>query len=128
MTGNPIVAIVDDDPAVLRALHRLIQLRGYTVESFTSAQGFLDASTRCQPDCLVLDVHLNGSGFELQARLAAAGMKIPIIFITAHDDVATRRRIEESGAVAHFWKPVNGQALLDAIRLAIGSGSLPRPA
>ena len=128
MIGNTLVAVVDDDPAVLRALHRLIQLHGYTVESFTSAQDFLEASSRCQPACLVLDVHLNGSGFELQARLAAAGMKIPTIYITAHDDAATRRRIEESGAVAHFWKPVDGQALLDAIRLAIGSGDLPRPA
>ncbi|HEY2996058.1 MAG TPA: response regulator [Methylomirabilota bacterium] len=120
MTDIPVIAIVDDDPSVLRSLHRLIQLNGYTVESFASAEGFLDASTRCRPDCLVLDVHLNGSGFELQARLAADGMKIPTIFITAHDDDATRRRIEESGAVAHFWKPVDGQALLDAIRRAIG--------
>jgi FixJ family two-component response regulator len=120
VTDIPVIAIVDDDPSVLRSLHRLIQLNGYTVESFASAEGFLDASTRCRPDCLVLDVHLNGSGFELQARLAADGMKIPTIFITAHDDDATRRRIEESGAVAHFWKPVDGQALLDAIRRAIG--------
>ncbi len=61
-------------------------------------------------------------------NVAADGIKIPTIFVTAHDDDATRRRIEESGAVAHFWKPVDGQALLDAIRLAIGSGHLPRPA
>jgi len=127
VTDVPVVAVVDDDPSVLRALHRLIQLNGYTVESFVSAQDFLDASTRCRPDCLVLDVHLNGSGFELQARLAADGMKIPIIFITAHDDDATRRRIEESGAVAHFWKPVDGQALLDAIRVAIGPNDSPGP-
>jgi FixJ family two-component response regulator len=125
VTDIPVIAIVDDDPSVLRSLHRLIQLNGYTVESFASAEGFLDASTRCRPDCLVLDVHLNGSGFELQARLAADGMKIPTIFITAHDDDATRRRIEESGAVAHFWKPVDGQALLDAIRRAIGPDDPP---
>ena len=120
LTDIPVIAIVDDDPSVLRSLHRLIQLNGYTVESFTSAESFLDASTRSRPDCLVLDVHLNGSGFELQARLAADGMKIPTIFITAHDDDATRRRIEESGAIAHFWKPVDRRALLDAIRRAIG--------
>ena len=125
LTDIPVIAIVDDDPSVLRSLHRLIQLNGYTVESFVSAQDFLDASTRCRPDCLVLDVHLNGSGFELQARLAADGMKIPTIFITAHDDDATRRRIEESGAVAHLWKPVDGQALLQAIRRAIGPDDPP---
>jgi FixJ family two-component response regulator len=126
VTDVPVVAVVDDDPSVLRALHRLIQLNGYTVESFASAQDFLDASIRCRPDCLVLDVHLNGSGFELQARLTADGMKIPIIFITAHDDDATRRRIEESGAVAHLWKPVDGQALLQAIRRAIGPADPPK--
>jgi FixJ family two-component response regulator len=120
VTSAPLVAIVDDDPSVLRGLQRLLELNGYTVESFTSAQGFLDAASRCQPACLVLDVHLNGSGFELQAHLDAAAIKIPTIFITAHDDDATRRRIEASGAVAHFWKPVDGQALLQAIRRAIG--------
>ena len=125
MTSAPVIALVDDDPSVLRALQRLLQVNGYTVESFASAQGFFDASTRCHPACLVLDVHLNGSGFELQARLAAAGIKIPTIYITAHDDDATRRRIEKSGAVAHFWKPVDGQALLQAIRQAIGSRDHP---
>jgi len=125
VTSATVIAIVDDDPSVLRALQRLLELNGYMVESFVSAQGFLDASTRCHPACLVLDVHLNGSGFELQARLAAAGIKIPTIFITAHDDDATRRRIEASGAVAHFWKPVDGQALLHAIRRAIGPDDHP---
>jgi FixJ family two-component response regulator len=125
VTSASVIAIVDDDPSVLRALQRMLEVNGYTVASFVSAQGFLDASTHCQPACLVLDVHLNGSGFELLARLAAAGIKIPTIFITAHNDDATRRRIEESGAVAHFWKPVDGQALLQAIRRAIGPDDHP---
>jgi FixJ family two-component response regulator len=120
VTNSHVIAIVDDDPAIRRALHRLVQAHGYTVESFSSARDFLDASTRCRPACLVLDVHLNGSGFELQERLAADGMKIPIIFITADGDDSTRRRIENSGAAAHLWKPVDGPALLHAIRSAIG--------
>ena len=120
MTSSPaLIAIVDDDPALLRALHRLVQANGYSVESFASARAFLDASTR--PDCLVLDVHLNGTGFELQERLAADGMKIPLIYITADDGDSTRRRIQESGAVAHLLKPVEGSTLLDAIRGALGS-------
>jgi FixJ family two-component response regulator len=118
VTSPHLIAIVDDDASLLRALHRLVQSNGYAVESFTSARAFLDGSSR--PACLVLDVHLNGTGFELQQRLAADGMKIPIIFITAHDDDSTRRRLETSGAVAYLWKPVDGQALLDAIRLAVG--------
>ena len=116
---------VDDAPSILRALHRLVLSNGYTVASFLSARDFLDALARCRPVCLVLDVHLNGSGFDLQKRLAADGMKIPIIFITAHDDDATRRRLEKSGAAGHLWKPVDEQALLAAIRRAIGPDGNP---
>ena len=125
VTDIPVIAIVDDDPSLLRALHRLVQSNGYTVESFTSARDFLDASTR--PDCLVLDVHLNGTGFELQERLVADGMKIPIIFITADDGDSTRHRLETSGATACLWKPVDGQALLQAIRRALGSSAAGDP-
>jgi FixJ family two-component response regulator len=116
----PVIAIVDDDASTRRALHRLVQAKGYAVESFASAGEFLDAVPHCRPACLVLDVHLNGTGFELQERLAADGMNIPIIFITAHDDDSTRCRIETSGAAAYLWKPVDGQALLRAIRRAVG--------
>jgi FixJ family two-component response regulator len=115
----PVIVIVDDDASIRRALHRLVQAKGYTVESFASAREFLDAVPHCRPACLVLDVHLNGSGFELQERLAAEGLKIPIIFITAHDDDSTRRRLEKSGAVAHLWKPVDAHELLQAIQRAI---------
>ena len=114
-----VIAIVDDDASIRRALHRLIQAKGFAVESFASARDFLDAVPHCRPACLVLDVHLNGSGFELQERLAADGMKIPIIFITAHDDDSTLHRLEKCGAVAHLWKPVDEQALLPAIHRAI---------
>ncbi len=120
-----VIAVVDDDPSICRALHRLISSNGYAVESFASARAFLDAVTRSRPVCIVLDVHLNGNGFDLQNRLAADGMKIPIIFITADDDALTRRRVEQSGAAAHLWKPVDEQALLDAIRHAIGPDGGP---
>jgi FixJ family two-component response regulator len=116
--GAPVIAIVDDDASIRRALHRLVQAKGYTVESFASAREFLDAVPRCRPACLVLDVHLNGSGFELQERLAADGLEIPIIFITAHDDDSTRRRLEKCGAVAYLWKPVDEQVLLQTIQRA----------
>jgi FixJ family two-component response regulator len=117
--GAPVIAIVDDDASIRRALSRLVQTRGYAVESFASARDFLDAVPHCRPACLVLDVHLNGSGFELQERLAADGLKIPIIFITARDDQSTRRRLEKCGVVAYLWKPVDEQALLQAIQHAI---------
>ena len=67
----------------------------------------------------MLDVHLNGSGFERQERLPAAGMKIPIIFITVHGDDLIPCRVEKSGAAAYLWRPVDEQALLHAIHRAI---------
>jgi len=121
MTNVPLIAIVDDDPSVRRALHRLVQSAGYTVETFASAREFLEWLPRGQAACLVLDIHLDGmSGFDLQEHLAADGVGVPVIFISAHDDAPTRERIERSGAAGHLWKPVDEPALLDAIRLAIG--------
>lgn len=123
VTRVPVIAIVDDDSSVRRSLHRLLQSVGYTVATFASAGEYLDSLSRRRPDCLVLDIHLSGmSGFELQERLVADGAGVPIIFITAHDDASTREGIERSGAAGHLWKPFDDQALLDAIRKAIGMG------
>lgn len=123
VTRVPVIAIVDDDPSVRRSLHRLLQSVDYTVVTFASASEYLDSLSSRRPDCLVLDIHLSGmSGFELQERLVADGARVPIIFITAHDDAPTRERIERSGATGHLWKPFDDQALLDAIRKAIGMG------
>ena len=74
----------------------------------------------------MLDIHLNGgmNGFELRAQLTADRVLIPIIFITAHDDVLTRERIERSGAAAYLCKPFNDELLLDAIRGAVGGSAL----
>ena len=114
-----LIAIVDDDPSVRRSLRRVVQSAGYRVETFPSGRAFLDSLPRARPDCVVLDLHLNGSGFDLQERLTADGMSIPIIFITADDDAPTRKRIEMSGAAGHLWKPFDDQALLDVIVRAI---------
>ena len=116
MTNVPLIAIVDDDSSVRRALHRLVQSAGYTVETFASAREFLEWLPRGQAACLVLDIHMSGmSGFDLQERLA-----VPIIFITGRDDAPTRKRIEQSGAAGHLRKPFDEQALLDTIRQALG--------
>lgn len=112
----PVIAIVDDDASVRRSLHRVVHAAGYPVETFASAREFLEWLPGGRAACLVLDVHMNEvSGFDLQERLA-----VPIIFITAHDDPTTRARIEKSGAVGHLWKPFDEQAVLDAIRSAVG--------
>ena len=113
----PVIAIVDDDPSIRRSLHRLVQSAGYAVQTFASAREFLEWLPRGHAACLVLDVHMNEmTGFELQERLSA-----PIVFITAHDDGPTRERVEKSRTAGHLWKPFDEDAVLDAIRRAVGT-------
>jgi FixJ family two-component response regulator len=114
-TKHAPVIVVDDDASVRRSLRRLVQSAGYAVETFGSAREFLDWLPGGRAACLVLDVHMKEmSGFDLQERLA-----VPIVFITSHDEAATRARIERSGAAAHLWKPFDDEALLDAIRRVV---------
>jgi len=121
---TPMISIVDDDLSVRRALRRLVLSAGYLVETFASAREFLAAPPPTRPACLVLDIYLDGmNGFELQEQLAADRITIPIIFMTAHDDAATRERIRRSGAAGYLGKPFDGQALLDAIRRVAGPGA-----
>lgn len=121
---GPLISIVDDDRSVRRALRRLVQGAGYAVETFASALRFLDSRPCGRVACLVLDIHLEGmSGFDVHARLAAAGAAIPTIFITAHDDGPTRERARHTGAVAYLPKPFDKRVLLDAIGSAVGGGN-----
>jgi DNA-binding NtrC family response regulator len=101
-----LISIVDDDLSVCRALGRLVKAAGYSVETFASAHEFLDSSPSDRTACLVLDIHLNGmSGFDLEERLMAERVAIPIIFITAHDDAATRERISDPGRPGIWRNP-----------------------
>jgi FixJ family two-component response regulator len=121
VTDVPIIAIVDDDASVRRSLQRLVRTAGYAVETFASAAQYLEWMAHGHAACLVLDIHMNEmSGFELQERLA-----VPVLFITSHDDPLTRARIEKSGAAGHLWKPFDEQAMLDAIRRAVGGDPKP---
>jgi FixJ family two-component response regulator len=122
-----LVSIVDDDHSIRRALRRLVRLAGFTAESFASAEDFLSSASLALTACLVLDIHLNGGmgGFELQAHLVANQVVIPIIFITAHDDVPTRERAQNSGAAAYLCKPFNDELLLAAIRAVVGKRDPP---
>jgi len=117
-----LVCIVDDDHSVRRALRRLVRLAGFTTETFASAEDFLSSTSLLRTNCLVLDIHLNGgmSGFGLQAQLTADRVVIPIIFITAHDEVSLRERAERSGAIAYLCKPFSDELLLEAIRGVVG--------
>lgn len=95
---------------------------GYQVDIFGSAEEFLASQAVPAPDCLILDVYLPGkTGLELQQELAARGVRIPIIFMSAHRDEQLRDRAMENGAYAFLGKPVQGKSVLDGIRAAIGA-------
>jgi CheY-like chemotaxis protein len=96
------VAIVDDDLSVRRSLSRLLRAAGYPVETFASARDFFEWLPTHRAACLLLDVRMpEMTGFELQAQLA-----VPVIFITAYDDVATREGVRKSGAAGHLVEAV----------------------
>jgi FixJ family two-component response regulator len=117
----PLVCVIDDDASLLRALRRLLGAGGFRVCTFSSAEDFLE-SAKTTPACLVLDVHLGGlSGLDLQEQLVAAGRRIPVVFITAHDDTATRERARRAGAVDYLRKPFNDESLIEGIKRALGS-------
>ena len=116
----PLISIVDDDLSVRRALRRLLQSAGYSVETFASAGEFLGSSPVGRTACLVLDIRLEGmTGFDLHERLAADRAAIPTIFITAHDDAPTRERVQRAGVAAYLAKPFDQSALLAAIQKAV---------
>lgn len=114
------VCVVDDDAPLRRALQRLLRGVGFDVETFGSAEDFLAADHAPPPDCLVLDIHLvELSGFELHDRVRAAGLLIPTVFITGHDDAATRERARKAGAAGYVAKPFEENALVAAIQRAL---------
>ena len=112
------VIVVDDDLAVRRALRRLLLSAGYEVTAFGSAQELLDSGAAA--DCFILDVHLGAmNGFELDERLRASGSAAPVIFITAHDDEATRDRARRAHPQGYLRKPFGADTLLEAVRSAL---------
>jgi FixJ family two-component response regulator len=121
--GPPLVCVVDDDLSLLRGLRRLLGAYGFTVEPFPSAEAFLASPHRERTACLVLDVQLSGlTGIELQEQLLAAGSRIPVIFITGHDDQPTRERAQRAQAFAYLRKPFDDQVLIEAVNKALGRG------
>lgn len=120
MTPEPTVFVVDDDRAVRESLRWLIQSVDLAVETFSRAQAFLDSYDPSRPGCLVLDVRMPGlSGLELQAKLAARNITLPVIIITGHADVPMAIRGMKQGAVDFIEKPFSDEVLLDRIRHSI---------
>ncbi len=120
--ASKLIALVDDDLSVRRALPRLLGSGGYETRAFASAEELIESGVGDEAACLVLDVHLGRvSGFELLERLRAAGTKTPAIFITAFDDAESRQRAHRLGASSFLRKPFDGSELLDAVAQAISA-------
>ena len=120
MTGAPVVFVIDDDPSVRSSLKFLISTVGLQVESFESAETFLNRKPPDTASCLVLDVRLRGlSGLDFQRELADRNIHIPIVFVTGHGDIPMSVRAMKAGAVEFLTKPFRDQDLLDAIRVAL---------
>ena len=117
---TPVVFVVDDDISVRESLESLILGAGWRPELFASAQEFLERPRLFAPSCLVLDMTLPGlNGLELQQRIAAERLDMPIIFITGHGDIPTSVRAMKAGAVEFLTKPFGSDVLLGAVRHAI---------
>ena len=117
---SPAIFVVDDDASVRDAISNLLESVGLHGETFGSADEFLNAARPEAPSCLILDVKLPGrNGLEIQEELESIGIRIPIVFITAHGDVPMTSRAMKAGAVDFLTKPFQKKDLLDAVRQAI---------
>ena len=114
------VFVIDDDGGMRQAIQDLVESVGLRAEAFATGEEFLEKPRTADPSCLVLDVRLpQMSGLEFQQKLAELGVRVPIIFITAHGDIPMSVRALKSGAVEFLTKPFRDQDLLDAIQQAL---------
>ena len=116
LSKQKLVFVVDDDPGILRGVGRLLHQHGYDSVLFSSADAFQKHGNFEQAICVVLDVNLSDdSGIEVRHRLTAAGVLLPVIYITGKDNDATRTAAVESGCIAYLTKPFTGRSLMEPI-------------
>ena len=124
--SKALIAIVDDDESVCRAIKRLVRSLGMEADTFTSGQEFLQTIGGVpwiEIDCLVLDVQMPGlTGLQVQERLLRDGKQIPVIFITAHEEAVVRERALAAGAVAFLNKPFNDDLFVKTLHEALKRG------
>jgi FixJ family two-component response regulator len=112
----PWIAIVDDDPSVLKALARLLRAHAHEARTYTSARDFLAALPEGLPECLIVDLQMpDMTGLELLRQLTRSGLRIPTVVITAHNEAGARERCESAGAAGFLSKPLQDTILLAAI-------------
>jgi FixJ family two-component response regulator len=122
-TGGPVIAVVDDDDAVLEALHYLLDTAGMNVQLFSSAEAFIAASDFAEIDCLVADIGLPAmDGGELRRRAKQARPQLPVFLLTGRPGLARRYIADGHPSTEVFIKPFDSAALLDAIAKATRHG------
>ena len=125
---HPLIAVIDDEEPVRKAIGRLLQSVGMAVETFGGGGDFLAALSTCRPDCAVLDLHMPDlSGFDVLRRLAETVARPPVIVITGHDTPDAEEKSLQGGAVAYLRKPVNQRLLLEAIAAALAQFAAKPP-
>ena len=124
----PVVAVLDDEPEMRKALRRLLTSRGFRVEEYAGGEDLLAALSTHPLDYLLLDLHMPGlNGFDVLETFRLRQIHVPIIVITAHDEPGTADRVRSLGASAYLKKPVDRDALLAAIAGAKSSAKAPAP-
>ncbi len=119
MSNRNVVFVVDDDPGTLRGVKRLLRQYGYDSILFPSAEAFQNHDDFEAAVCVILDINLNDeSGIELRHGLKAAGISVPVIYITASDNPAVRMAALESGCIAYLTKPFSARSLIEPIEKA----------
>ncbi|MCK1402814.1 response regulator [Bradyrhizobium sp. 4] len=118
------VLVVDDDLAMLRAIKRLLQQHDYEPILFSSAQAFKSHTEFKKVACVILDIHLNdGSGIELRHDLRAAGVSVPVIYMTGNDTPSVREAALNSGCIAFLKKPFSVEELIEPLKKASAARS-----
>jgi FixJ family two-component response regulator len=111
-----VVYVIDDDESVGKAFARLVRSAGFTAETFSSADEFLSSPRQKENGCIIIDMRVLASkGSDFQRKLKRRGMRLPVIVVSVSDDEQSLKRARQLGAVSFFRKPVDDQALLDAI-------------
>ena len=120
MSARPCIAVVDDEASVRTALGRLLRLARFEVKTFASGEEFIDSLAMHRPACALLDIHMPAmTGFDVQARLRAMDIHLPVVFITASDDLSLSEKVVAEGGIRLLRKPFSNAELLEAIELGL---------
>lgn len=120
---QPVIAVLDDEPEMRKALRRLLSSRNFSVEEYACGEDLLSSVESHLPDCLLLDLHMHSTnGFGVLEAFQFRHIHVPVVVITAHDEPGTAERVSALGASAYLKKPVDLRTLFAAIEAALSHG------